>query len=492
MNIKSIVKIKFQTFFLITIFPLNLTAQTLLTQQQIAEDITIFQNILINSHPSLYAYTLKPQWDSIFTSLKKNSKQLKSAQDLFRSISPLGGMTGDGHLRILHPKMTTLPAFFPVLLKIIDGKLYTDTEDFDIPLGSEIQKIDGITSQEMIKRMLKYTTSDGYNSTRRYRKIESEFGILHYYEFGKKGDYTITYKTPKNQLHTLKVKSQPFQLIKKRNAYRNSYFAAYHRQADKLKHFKDFVNQKSPFVYFIDSTQTAVLTANSFGIDPKRFLAKLSEIFKEIKQRKVTSLVIDVRRNPGGFRANAVRLFSFITKRKFKQRISESAITSTLVKTQYLKYTMADYGKFFKNYFNISKKVKNRWVLTKDRAEGMMKPHKYRFKGKVQVLIGGETFSAASAFALNVKNNKQIKLIGEEAGGGYYFHTGQFPVLYELPHSKILLNLSLVKVNHYVKDKTVPKGSGILPDFEVKLSQQDLIQGVDRQLDYALQQLKKK
>jgi len=46
----------------------------------------------------------------------------------------------------------------------------------------------------------------------------------------------------------------------------------------------------------------------------------------------------------------------------------------------------------------------------------MMIPNKKAFKGKVYTLIGGKTFSAGTAFALNVRNCSEMTLIGEETG----------------------------------------------------------------------------
>ena len=482
---------KIKLLFLITFLPFALCAQTELMEKQILEDYTIFKNILTKSHPSIYEYTTKPQWDSIFRSFETDVTQIKNSENLFKSMSAMAVNARDVHLRILHPKMNSVPDMFPLLLKIIDEKLYTDTKDFGIPLGSEIVDIDGFKSQKILKRMFKYAASDGYNVTKKYRQIESEFGILHYYEFGAKIEYTVTYIKPDNQIDTAIIQSQPFQSIGMRTPKRSSYFSAYHHNADKIEHSNNFVQQKLPFVYFIDSIKTAVLTVNSFSTEPQEFKSILIDIFKEIRSKKATSLIIDVRQNNGGYRANAITLFSFISDQPFKQRISESAITSTLIEASYVKNTMSDYTEFFKNYFLNSKEKDDRWVLTTDRAEEIMKPYKQTFNGKTYVLIGGNTFSAGSAFALNIKNSTQIKLFGEETGGGYYFHTGQFPVLYELPNSKIMFNISLVKISHFVKDNAVKMGGGVLPDVEINLTQDDLINGIDAQLDYILKRIVK-
>ncbi|MEM9869567.1 MAG: peptidase, partial [Bacteroidota bacterium] len=96
-----------------------------------------------------------------------------------------------------------------------------------------------------------------------------------------------------------------------------------------------------------------------------------------------------------------------------------------------------------------------------------------------------------SSFALFCKN-EGITLVGEETGGGYYTQTGGYPVIYTLPNSKIKILIPFVKINRFVNDKTVKKGSGILPDKEVHLAVQDLIQGRDAQLHYILELLKKK
>jgi hypothetical protein len=482
---------KFKLIILSIISPFLLSAQTELTQKQIQEDFTIFKNILTNSHPSLYEYTTKSQWDSIFVSFEDEINQIKNSDDLFRSINVIADNVRDGHIRILHPTMETVPSMFPLLLKIIDKKLYTDTEDFDIPIGSEIISIDGVKSDILINRLLKYVKTDGYNLTKKYRQVESEFGILHYYEFGAKSSYNVTYITPNNQTKTTEILSQSFRSIGMRFPNRNSYFSIYHKKTNRLEYFKNFVSKKMPYVYFIDSINTATLTVNSFGVNPREFKSKLIDIFKEIKKEKAEYLIIDIRQNIGGYRINATHLFSFITDQPFKQRISESVITSTLAEQKYLKNTMSNYNEFFKTYFAKSVKKGDRWVLTTDRSEEMMKPYRKTFKGKVYVIIGGKTFSAGSAFALNVKNDSKMTLVGEETGGGYYFHTGQFPVLYELPNSKIMFNISLLKINHYIKDKSLPKGSGVLPGIEINLTQQDLIKGTDSQLDYIVKRIKK-
>ena len=481
------------SLIILLLFPLYFFGQNDLSQKQVLEDYTIFKEILLNGHPSLYEYTSKTEWNSIFSLFEqKDIKKTRTSNDLFRSISSIADNVKDGHLIIHHPKMDTVPPIFPLLLKIIDDKLYTDTDDFGIPVGAEITFIDGKKSNILIQEFLKYAASDGYNLSKKYRQIEKEFGILYYYEYGEKESYTVKYSVNNSEVRTIEIVPQSFESIGSRYPNRNSHFAMFHGNTDRVEHFKSTLAQKWPFVYYIDSIKSGVLTVNSFGLDPKEFKSRLVELFKEIKKKKVANLILDIRQNIGGYRINAINLFSFLTEKPFKQRIAESTVTDTLPKERYVIHSMSDYNEFFNTYFVSADQEGGRWILTKDHAQAEMMPYKSPFKGEVYVLIGGNTFSAASAFALNAKNSQEITLIGNETGGGYYFHTAQYSALYELPNSKILVRMPFVHIDKYVRDKSVPKGSGILPDIEVEQTVEDLIEGIDTQLDYILKHLNEK
>lgn len=246
-------------------------------------------------------------------------------------------------------------------------------------------------------------------------------------------------------------------------------------------------------MYFIDSLNTAVLTINTFNLDVEKFQSTLKKIFKRIKQRKSANLVVDIRQNEGGYPLNVINAFSYLASRPFKQRLSSEVVTSTLPEKHYSQNLVNGYTyeTFFKKYYKNAEKNENKWLLMKDENEAIMIPSKNRFAGKIYVLIGGKTFSAGSSLALFCKN-EGIKLIGEETGGGYYTQTGGYPIIYTLPNSEIKILIPFVKINRFVTDKTIKKGRGIVPDNEVHLTVQDLIQRRDSQLDYVLKQIDNK
>ncbi|MBL4670072.1 MAG: hypothetical protein JKY30_12535, partial [Flavobacteriales bacterium] len=261
---------------------------------------------------------------------------------------------------------------------------------------------------------------------------------------------------------------------------------------DKLEYFKSSIIGKSPFVYYIDSLNTAVLTVNSFSLDPDQFKSKLNDLFKSIRKKKSSNLVIDVRQNDGGYGISAIDLISFLIHEPSKQIKSGSVVTNVLPEKKYIIHTMSDYKQFFASNFDTIK-VDDRWRLKEEHIEhSKIIPHKKAFDGTIYVLIGGRTYSAGATVALSAKNTDEMIVVGEEAGGGYYFNSGNYFATYELPNSKIMVRIPLMKIDHFVSNNSVLIGSGVLPDIQVPLTVQDLIEGRDSQLDYVLKQINKK
>lgn len=463
------------TLLFICVIQNFLHAQEGLSKEEIREDYSIVKDLLLQQHPALFDYCSEEEWNNRFEQFeKKEANQIHTSNQLFRSLCALTNPIGDGHFQVLHPTMDTIPLLFPVIVKILNQKIVTDTQEFGIPLGSEITSINGVQSTDLIQRMLKYAPSDGYNLTKKYRQIEAEFGLLHLYEFGQYPTYEVSFIRPDKSEQNVLLSPQKLNEIGKRIIERQS------------SSYKSSTKNKWPHLLYPKNPKTAVLIAPSFGLPPKEFKSKLLSLFDTIKKKKIKNLVVDVRNNIGGYRANAWILYSFLTNSTFKQRTSEEAISDTLFHHEHLVHNSSEYSSFFRLYFKSISKINEKWVLTKDHAAQELNPVKKPFKGNVVVLIGGNTFSAGSCFALCAKNDPNIVLIGEETGGGYYSHTGQFSTLYKLPHSKILIRMSLVKVNHFVADTTTSVGSGILPDIEITQTVKDLIKGYDTVLQSAL------
>lgn len=108
-----------------------------------------------------------------------------------------------------------------------------------------------------------------------------------------------------------------------------------------------------------------------------------------------------------------------------------------------------------------------------------------RFKGKVYVLIGRQTSSAASNFAQVVKHYGLGTLIGEETSGTTVGPGEQIPV--KLPRSGLVVGIS---TKFFKEPGGEPDGRGVQPDHSVVFTQSDIQRNGDPVLEYVLKTIR--
>lgn len=82
--------------------------------------------------------------------------------------------------------------------------------------------------------------------------------------------------------------------------------------------------------------------------------------------------------------------------------------------------------------------------------------------------------------------------IGRETRGAYHFMNAVKFVDVRLPSSQIEVRMPLVET-HFdsVANKRIPYGRGVMPDYPMPLSLEEILSERDMMLDYALELIKK-
>ncbi len=168
---------------------------------------------------------------------------------------------------------------------------------------------------------------------------------------------------------------------------------------------------------------------------PMEFLSTLDKL-KDTK-----ALVIDIRGNTGGLFQNAVFIANLFLE------------NCTLVKV-------------LDNEKNI-----NIWSADENSL----------YSAPIVVLIDKNSASASEIFAGAMKDNKRAKLVG-----GATFGKGLVQKIYSLPN-RTGINLTVAK--YLTPSNEQIDKIGIKPDFEVLFTKEDLIEGKDTQLEFALSYL---
>jgi C-terminal processing protease CtpA/Prc len=114
---------------------------------------------------------------------------------------------------------------------------------------------------------------------------------------------------------------------------------------------------------------------------------------------------------------------------------------------------------------------------------------KNHFDGNVYILQGGFTFSASTLFTSPLMKQKNVTIVGEESGGGYYGNSAMMIPNIKLPNSGLLFRLPLYRL---VMDKTRPKGNGVIPHVMVDPSSYAIKQGFDIKLEAVKKMIQQK
>jgi C-terminal processing protease CtpA/Prc len=191
-------------------------------------------------------------------------------------------------------------------------------------------------------------------------------------------------------------------------------------------------------------------------------------------EEQIHNLVIDVRSNGGGDAANSTLLTRYLIDKKFKLADSLYALKR---KSEYSKYI----GKSTLYHMLLL-------LVTSKRSDGKYhfgyferhyyKPRKENhFDGQVYILIGGNSFSATTLFAGGLKGQKNVTLVGEETGGGFYGNTAWVIPDVTLPNTRVRFRLPMFRL---VIDKSrVKNGRGVMPDVPALPTTEAIQKGID-------------
>lgn len=455
------------------------------TRQELQQDFTLLRNILEQNHPSLYWYMPKDSMNFYFDSLYHNiPDSMTELQFGWKILAPLTQKIHCGHTTFgmsknwgKYLRNKVIPSF-PLFAKIwgdtmvVTGNL--NRKDSLIKTGTLLTAINGVRTHELVQTMFEYLPADGYADNVNYIRLSSNFPYFHRSIFGIYKNYRIGYidssgyeksmilpvwVPPKDS--TRKKKEENFKKISRRQL-----------RKERRENARSMV---------IDSSiNTAIITLNTFNTGGGRHLRSfIKGSFKKIRKQHIKNLIIDLRSNGGG-EINMSALFTkYIRNTPFK--MADSAFTVSKSLSPYTKYVkqgwLTNIGLFF---LTKKRKVDGNYHFGFYERKMYQPKNRNHFDGKVYVLINGPTFSASTLFCNLVKGQENVKLVGEEAGGGWHGNNGIMIPDIVLPVTKLRVRLPLFRIvqyNHVPKD-----GRGVMPDIYIPPIAVAVKEGLDRKM----------
>lgn len=456
--------------FLYIALSLSALAQTL-TPEQLKTDFTRFRTALNEVHPEMYRYTSKTKFDSLFEVTYAQLNRSMTQHEFYVTMVPLLTALRDGHIKWIvsgrdeHYPFST-DKLFPLKLYFLNNKAWVvgNYGPSHVPDGVELVSINGQSIATIIQKLFpNMTFADGDRIGGKYEDLNRYFSGYYATFIGAPNAFEIVYKTGSEE-KTVTVSSIAEKTIK-------DYVEAHKPAAQK------------PFRLTFSDRQTAVMTIERFWSDEKEqdFHKFLKEAFLELKEKGAQNLVLDLRDNEGGEESWGVELYSYLAEKPFryydhisvrqKKKFSFPAWTSNLYKK--LKWLAV-------------KKRDNGYIMTMLPGLKTRKPKSDAFNGNVYVLINGNSFSVTTEFAARVHADKRATFIGQESGGGYKVNSSGIFTITQLPNSKIDLGIGTFGFNMANVPAEVREGQGIVPDYVVAPTADDIIKHHDPVMEYTL------
>ena len=407
------------------------------SEKKLKEDFLEFRSILETTHPALYDYTSKEVLDSIFESnYQKINSELEFSRFLIL-LTEVISKVGCGHSSLWVPEKFWNVApekLFPLKLLISGNKTIVKgsfSSIQDIPVGSEIISINNQAINLILARLSSLTSADGFNSSYRRTEVAQNFSVKYAFAFGFPDSFTVEYMTPNN-----------------RQRMQKTIYPVSKEAID------EGIPRLSELSYKqIDGINTGVLTINTFGYygNVDMFRNFIDSVFLEINKSHTKNLILDLRGNSGGDPFCASYLWGYL-------------------EPEALPYFDEHYGKY-------------------DTLANPIPKHKYNFNGELFTLIDGHGFSTTGHFCALLKYYEVGTFIGSELGSTYTC-TGNatYP---QLKNSGIIVGTA--RVGRYTAAvKNMNPMKGVLPDYSIELTQNEIIERKDSVMDFTISLIKSK
>ena len=373
---------------------------------------------------------------------------------------------------------------FPLQLKVwkdsavVIGNLFT--KDSILKRGTIVTAINQMPVKSLVDSLYSIISTDGNSINFKSQVLTNGFSSWYKARFGNADSlYQISYIDSAGNARTTSIAAYVPPKPKKDSVSKSTVVTS-----------KPKIPKLAPpkkWTLLVDSTgNTAFMNLTSFS--GKGFRRFIRRSFRTIHSRGVKNLVIDLRSNGGGEIKNSTLLTKYVSDHSFK--IADSVFANN---RGVRKIPIGSYFSMMGHALAklmISKKMDGGGYHLKRYETHYYQPFtKNHFDGSVYILQGGYTFSASTLFTSPLIKQKNVTIVGEETGGGYYGNSAILIPSIKLPHSKLLFRLPLYRM---VMDKTRPKGGGVIPDVLVEPSSYAIKLGIDNKLEAVKKMIQQK
>lgn len=405
---------------------------------ELKQDLKQLEGYILNKNP-LY-FSDKKEMEKLFKATYNSIKSEMTELEFYRLINPIIAKVNCGHTNLSISKYLVenrkeIAKFLPLEVTLVDNELYVIENYGDkIKKGNKILSINGIDTNEIIDELLLNISADGINNAKK-EYIISKFFNTKYYDFiDNSGKYTVELLNDQNETYIVELDG--------------IYNSKYNNTAWSL-HFQEYGSDYYSSNIFEDY---AILNIKLFSEEKNNKFSKfLKDFFKELNDKNISNLIIDIRGNYGGDPIMSRTLLSYFIKEEIPYFKSKLTLLHKL--------------------FNYDKPIT---------------PNENSYKGNVVLLTDGSNFSTAGHFTSFFKYYKLGEIIGSRTSGSQVCTDSSVDAV--LKNTKMVIRYS--RMIYRVNADLDTDNNGVSPDIEVKYSINDILSGNDIVMKKALDYLK--
>jgi hypothetical protein len=443
--------------------------------QQLQQEVDIVWQTYRTNHPSYNWYTPADSVDARFQKVKASITDSLTEPEFRLRLSWAASVIRCGHTAVRPPKAASagtnnsnIPGF-PLQVRVLPNDTLVVLQNSgplrdSVKRGVVVQAIDSVPVSVLLSQMREYISVDGYHDGFSNSLISTGFATRFVWLYGLQAFYKIQYLDSAGKSLQATIRPQP------------------PRPKDSLRTAprppKPPTSAKPAYGFLeIDSVgRFAYMRLNSFsGNEVNGFIRKS---FRQLEESGTQQLILDLRGNSGGRIKKSVLLGKYLSDHPFKVADSVSAVRFQF---PYSSYVQSGWAYRWFGWLFVSKGSDGRLHM-KSMERKVYKPkNKHHFDGKLYVLTGGRTFSAAVLFLNYLNQQNNLVLAGEETGGGARGNSSVLMPDIVLPYTKIRARLPLFRM---VSHASLPhNGRGIMPDQKVYPVTKDIRAGKDAVLE---------
>jgi C-terminal processing protease CtpA/Prc len=482
-------KVKTYTFDLPEVLSRAEIAKITFVAADLQKDVDILEKAYTSLHPGLYRYNTPEEMTTHFDALRKELNREVTLSEAFLAFSRFIPKIRCGHTLVNPYNQSRLVknAFFSTSDKIpfnfdwVEKKMvltHNLSEDPLLKPGTEILSINGMPVPEIIETLLPYVSADGHQMNKRLYALQVK-SIDEYEYFDlifpllsppENGQYTIEALDHVSG-NPIKTKVSAMSVATRRGLLAERYGIKTERYDDSWQ-------------FTILSDDLAHLKLGTFVTYKMEMNWKtfLKDAFKELKEKNIPNLIIDIRGNEGGMDDVSAELAKYLLQEDIRvpemlsltryQKVPEDLDPYLSTWDDQLKNISSQVEPHQDGFFKMKGENKKYMEIKKSN-------NKWRHEGKTFLITDASNSSATFYLARVMKLGKVATLVGQTTGGTQKGINGGAMFFLRLPNSGIEMDIPLIGNFPY---KEAPD-LGIVPDVVVEKTLEDVMEGRDPEIE---------